>query len=30
MPNMEKYVDMDYKTAKENGWKQGIMAMEDK
>jgi len=27
---MEKYVDMDYKTAKENGWKQGIMAMEDK
>jgi hypothetical protein len=27
---MEKYVDMDYKTAKENGWKQGIMAMENK
>ena len=30
MPNMEKYADMDYKTAKDNGWKQGLMAMEDK
>jgi len=30
MPNMEKYVDMDYKTAKDNGWKQGLIAMEDK
>ena len=27
MPNMQPYVDMDYKSAKDAGWKQGEMEM---
>ncbi len=27
MPNMKKFVDMDYKSAKDAGWKQGEMEM---
>ena len=30
MPSMEKYINMDYKTAVENGWKMGMIFNDNK